>query len=156
ANLRVEEASLTGESVPVDKSAGVVLAEDVDLGDRLNMVYAGTSVARGRARAIVVGTGEQTELGGIARMLGEIEEEATPLQRRLEGLGRWLALVTLGICAVVFLAGALRGIPLTDMLLTSVSLAVAAIPEGLPAVVTIVLALGMQNMVQRHAIIRRL
>src|SRR5262249_13573233 len=90
------------------------------------------------------------------RMLGEIEEEATPLQRRLEGLGRWLALVTLGICAVVFLAGALRGIPLTDMLLTSVSLAVAAIPEGLPAVVTIVLALGMQNMVQRHAIIRRL
>jgi Ca2+-transporting ATPase len=156
ANLRVEEAQLTGESVPVDKSAACLLAEDVALGDRLNMIYAGTTVARGRGQGVVVGTGTATELGEIARMLGEIETEATPLQQRLEGLGGWLALVTLGICGVVFLAGYLRGYHALDMFLTSVSLAVAAIPEGLPAVVTIVLALGMQNMVQRHALIRRL
>jgi Ca2+-transporting ATPase len=156
ANLRAEEAALTGESVPVDKTADVLLAEDVSLGDRLNMVFAGTAVSRGRGRAIVVATADATQLGQIAEMLGKIKEEATPLQQKLEGLGRWLALVTLGICGIVFLAGSLRSYPLFDMFMTSVSLAVAAIPEGLPAVVTIVLALGMQNMVQRHVIIRRL
>src|SRR5262249_44225896 len=155
-NLRVDEAALTGESVPVDKAAELVLPEDVALGDRLNMAYAGTAVARGRGEAVVVGTGARSELGQIARMLGEIQEEPTPLQQRLEGLGRWLAIATLGICGIVFIAGGLRGIHLLTMFLTSVSLAVAAIPEGLPAVVTIVLALGMQNMVRRHALIRRL
>ena len=145
AHLRVEEASLTGESVPVDKAADGVVPEDTSLGDRATMVYAGTAVAHGQGRAVVTGTGSATELGGIARLLGEIDEGPTPLQQRLEGLGRWLAMATLSICGVVFLVGLLRGMPLLDGLLTAVSLAVAAVPEGLPAVVTIVLALGMQT-----------
>src|SRR5262249_6726162 len=148
--LRAEEASLTGESVPTEKSATEKLPLETPLGDRATMVYTGTAIVHGRARGVVAATGAGTELGAIARMLGAIDEGPPPLQQRLEGLGRWLALATLVICALVFLIGMLRGMHPVDGLLTAVSLAVAAIPEGLPAVVTIVLALGMQNMVRRN------
>jgi P-type Ca2+ transporter type 2C len=156
ASLRVEEASLTGESVPVEKRAESVLEPDTETGDRVNLAYAGTTVAVGRGKGLVTATGTHTELGQIARMLGEVEAERTPLQERLDGLGRSLAALVLGVCVVVFAAGWLRGRSLLEMFLTAVSLAVAAIPEGLTAVVTIVLALGMGNMVRRHVIVRRL
>jgi P-type Ca2+ transporter type 2C len=156
ANLRTDEASLTGESEPVEKEAAAVLPPETPLAERCNLVFNGTAVTHGRGQALVVATGLETELGRIAEMLEGIEAEKTPLQVRLEQLGRWLAGAVLVICAVVFAVGALRGVPLLEMFLTAVSLAVAAIPEGLPAVVTIVLALGMQNMVRRHAIVRRL
>jgi P-type Ca2+ transporter type 2C len=156
ASLRLDEASLTGESLPVEKDAAATAAPDAPLAERPNMVYMGSAVTQGRGQAVVVATGCETELGQIAVMVGDVEAEKTPLQARLEDLGKWLALAVLLICAVVFVAGALRRLPLLDLFLTSVSLAVAAIPEGLPAVVTIVLALGMQNMVQRHVIVRKL
>jgi P-type Ca2+ transporter type 2C len=156
ASLHLDEASLTGESLPVEKDAAATVLPDAPLAERPNIVYMGTAVTRGRGQAVVVATGAETELGQIAVMVGGIEAEKTPLQARLEDLGRWLALAVLLICAVVFVAGALRRLPLLEMFLTAVSLAVAAIPEGLPAVVTIVLALGMQNMVQRHVIVRKL
>jgi Ca2+-transporting ATPase len=156
ASLRLDEASLTGESLPVEKDAAAAVAPDAPLAERHNMLYMGTAVTQGRGQALVVATGCETELGQIAVMVGDVEAEKTPLQARLEDLGKWLALAVLLICVVVFVAGALRRLPLLDLFLTSVSLAVAAIPEGLPAVVTIVLALGMQNMVQRHVIVRKL
>jgi Ca2+-transporting ATPase len=155
-DLRLDESSLTGESLPVEKDATALLTEETPPDERTNLVFMGTAVTHGRGRALVVTTGTRTELGRIATMLGGIEAEKTPLQTRLEELGRWLAGGVLAVCAVVFVAGALRGLPLLELFMTSVSLAVAAIPEGLPAVVTIVLALGMQNMVRRHAIVRRL
>jgi Ca2+-transporting ATPase len=155
-NLRLEEASLTGESVPSAKDAGAVLSPDAAVGDRVNLLYMGTSVSQGRGRALVVATGAKTELGRIATLVSGLEEEKTPLQERLESLGKGLALMVLAVCVIVFAAGALRGAPLGDLFLTAVSLAVAAIPEGLPAVVTIVLALGTQRMVHRNAIVRRL
>lgn len=155
-NLRVEEAALTGESVPASKSADAVLETETPAADRANMVFATTYVVSGRGVGIAVATGTHTQVGGIARMLEDIQDERTPLQQRLEGLGRSLALLVLGVCAVVFLAGVLRGISWLEMLLTAVSLAVAAIPEGLPAVVTVVLALGVRQMVRRHVIVRRL
>ncbi|MBM3190225.1 MAG: cation-translocating P-type ATPase, partial [Chloroflexi bacterium] len=156
ANLRVEEAALTGESVPVDKTSVVVLGEDLPLGDRRNMLYMGTTAVYGRATAVVVETGMKTELGHIAHLLQEVGEEKTPLQRRMGELGKWLALGALIICGVVFAVGVWRGGELTTMFLTAVSLAVAAVPEGLPAVVTIALALGAQRMVRRKALIRKL
>jgi len=156
ANLRVEEAALTGESAPGEKKAELTLDAASEAGDRVNMVFATTLVVAGRGRGIAVATGTRTQVGGIARMLEDIREERTPLQHRLEGLGKSLALLVLGICVVVFAAGLLRGNPPLAMLLTSVSLAVAAIPEGLPAVVTLVLALGVRHMVRRHVIVRRL
>jgi Ca2+-transporting ATPase len=156
ANLRVEEAALTGESAPVNKLTEGQLDPGAPLADRTNLAFSGTAVTTGRGQGIVVATGTHTEIGAIARMLSEIEAERTPLQERLEGLGKWLALVVLGICIVVFAAGALRGSPPLEMFLTAISLAVAAIPEGMTAAVTIVLALGMTRMVRRHAIIRRL
>lgn len=155
-NLRVDESALTGESAPVDKRAQAILDAAVPVEERLNMAFAGTTVVRGRGKGIVTATGYRTELGRIAELLGRIEAEKTPLQERLEALGRWLALLVLVIAAVVFAAGLLRGAPLLDMFLASVSLAVAAVPEGLPAVVTIVLALGVANMARRHVIVRRL
>jgi len=157
--FQTQEASLTGESTPVAKSADPISQADVPLGDRYNMLYMGTTAVSGKARALVVGTGMRTELGKIAALIqkaAEAEREETPLQRRLEQLGHTLLWLCLGIVAVVFLLGELRGVPVVTMFLTAVSLAVAAIPEGLPAVVTITLALGVTRMVRRHALIRRL
>jgi Ca2+-transporting ATPase len=156
SNFGVQEASLTGESTPVVKTAAVLDEREVPLADRANMVYLGTSVASGRAKAIVAETGMQTELGRIAGMIQEIEREDTPLQKKLEEFGKWIVYVCFVLVAVVFLLEWARGGKVIDVFLTAVSLAVAAIPEGLPAVVTIALALGVQRMVKRHALIRRL
>ena len=157
AQLRIGEAALTGESQPAEKQA---LPVDPDpesaLGDRASMAYKGTIVHYGRGRGLVVATGIETELGRIAEMLEERLEVKTPLQQRLAHFGRYLALAALAISAVVFAAGVLRGEPLVRMFLTSVSLAVAAIPEALPAVVTISLALGARRMLRLHALVRRL
>ncbi len=165
ANLRVEEASLTGESVPVSKSADMVLPPEAGLGDRRNLGYMSTIVTYGRARAVVVETGMQTEMGHIATMLQDVENEQTPLQIKLDELGKTLGIGSLAICALVFLVSVgrplLTGQTLTledvaNFFMIAVSLAIAAVPEGLPAVVTICLALGMNEMVKRHALIRRL
>jgi Ca2+-transporting ATPase len=156
ANLRIEEAALTGESVPVDKHTAALSEDDLPLGDRRNMAYMGTTVVYGRGAAVVVGTGMHTELGTIADLLQAVTEEKTPLQRRMGELGKWLAIGALIICALVFAVGLWRGGELSEMFLTAVSLAVAAVPEGLPAVVTIALALGAQRMVRRNALIRKL
>lgn len=155
-NLKIEEASLTGESVPVEKNAEIVFNEDVPLGDRSNSAFMSTVVTYGRGKGIVVGTGMNTEIGLIAEMLESYEEEITPLQKKLAELGKILGIASLAICGVVFLLGLIRGVPVLEMFMTAVSLAVAAIPEGLPAIVTIVLALGMQRMVKRHSIIKKL
>jgi len=155
--LRIGEAALTGESHPVEKHARPVDADpQLALGDRACMAYKGTIVQYGRGRGIVVATGMQTELGQIAEMISERSEAKTPLQRRLAHFGRYLALAALAICAVIFAAGVERGEPLVRMFLTSVSLAVAAIPEALPSVVTITLALGARRMLRLHALVRRL
>ena len=155
--LRIGEAALTGESNPVEKHARPVDADpQLALGDRACMAYKGTIVQYGRGRGIVVATGMQTELGQIAEMISERSEVKTPLQRRLAHFGRYLALAALAICVVIFAAGIERGEPLVRMFLTSVSLAVAAIPEALPAVVTITLALGARRMLRLHALVRRL
>jgi Ca2+-transporting ATPase len=155
-NLEVDEAALTGESLAVAKEAEVELAEDMPLADRRNMAYSGTVVTYGRADGAVVATGMDTELGRIAALVQEVGLEQTPLQQRLARLGKFLVWAVLALCAVVFVVGWLRGVPAQHMFLTAVSLAVAAIPEGLPAVVTIALALGVQRMVKRHALVRRL
>jgi Ca2+-transporting ATPase len=156
ANLRVQEASLTGESLPVEKSVDPIPAESIPLGDRHNMVYLGTSVTYGRGTALVVETAMQTELGRIAELIQSVESEQTPLQKRMARLGRSLAFGALGIVAIVFILGIFRGESLEDMFFTAVALAVAAVPEGLPAVVTISLALGAQRMLRRQALIRKL
>lgn len=155
-NLRVEEAALTGESVAVEKHAHSVLDRDASLGDRINAAFSGTLVAYGRGRGLVVATGMNTQIGMIATMLQSVQTEATPLQKRLDALGRTLGTAALAICGLVFLVGLLRGLDALEMFIVAVSLAVAAVPEGLPAVVTITLALGMREMVRRHALIRRL
>jgi Ca2+-transporting ATPase len=154
--FRVQEAALTGESVPVDKDAEGVVAADAPLGDRRNMVYQGTTATVGRATAVVVATGMETELGRIAGLLQRAEPEPTPLQRRLAELGKILVGICLVIIGVIFVLELLRGGELLEVFLLSVSLAVAAVPEGLPAVVTIALAVGLQRMVKRNALIRRL
>lgn len=154
--FRVQEASLTGESDPVNKEADCVLTENSPLGDRRNMVYMGTVAANGKARAIVVATGMNTELGHIAGMLQRAELKPTPLQRRLAELGKVLVLVCLGIVVIIFALQLARGGEILETLLISVSLAVAAVPEGLPAVVTLTLALGLQRMVRRNALVRKL
>ena len=156
AGLRVEEAALTGESVPSDKDHKVVLEGEVPLGERVNMAYMGTSVAAGTASAVVVATGMSTEIGQIAGMLERQEIEPTPLQLRLSQLGKTLLYVVLGIVGIMFAAQMARGGRLVDAFLLAVSLAVAAVPEGLSAVVTVALALGLQRMAARHALIRRL
>ncbi|NTW42998.1 MAG: cation-translocating P-type ATPase, partial [Anaerolineaceae bacterium] len=155
-NLRVEEAALTGESVPVQKNESLILEDSASLGDRKNAAFMGTTVAYGRGRAIVYGTGMRTQLGMIAKMLQSVGVEHTPLQKKLDQLGKTLGWAALVVCGIVFLAGIIQGGDLLEMFMVSVSLAIAAVPEGLPAIVTISLALGMREMINRHALIRRL
>lgn len=155
-SLEIEEAALTGESLPVRKESDKQFQEDSPLGDRKNMVFSGTSVTRGRGLAVVCATGMATEVGHIAKMIQSSETEETPLQRRLEQLGRLLVWGCLGICLVVVITGLIKGEPILLMLMAGISLAVAAIPEGLPAIVTVALALGVQRMIKRNAIVRKL
>ena len=154
-NLRTDEAALTGESMPAEKINGVVDG-DVGLGDRLNILFAGTAAVYGRCRAVVVGTGQHTEFGKIATMLKEVKQEKTPLQVNLDRMGKWIAIAALAICFVLAVMGVLRGHAPLEMLIWGVSLAVAAVPEALPAVVTISLAIGVNRMVKKHALIRKL
>jgi Ca2+-transporting ATPase len=154
-NLQSEEAALTGESLPVAKTAEA-LAGDLGIGDRRNLVFAGTAVTYGRGKAVVVETAMDTELGQVARMVASVESGPTPLQRNLDRVGRALALAGLGVVAVVVGLGLARGQSFFDILLFGIALAVAVVPEALPAVVTISLALGVRRMVKRHALIRRL
>ncbi len=156
AALRIEEAALTGESVPADKDAGLTLDAGTSLADRRNLAYCGTIVTAGRGIGVVFATAARTELGRIARLVEEAGEQHTPLQVRLGHFGRRLAVAVLMICAVIFAAGVARGEPLALMFLTAVSLAVAAIPEALPAVVSIALAFGARRMSQANALVRRL
>jgi Ca2+-transporting ATPase len=156
SNFGVQEASLTGESTPVGKTDIALEEKEVPLAERANILYMGTSVVSGKARAVVVETGMQTELGRIAGLIQGIKKETTPLQRKLEEFSKILVYLCFFLVAVVFGLEILRGGKVLDMFLTSVSLAVAAIPEGLPAVVTIALALGVQRMVKRHVLIRKL
>jgi Ca2+-transporting ATPase len=156
ARLKVEEAALTGESHPVDKDARPLLDTDAPLGDRLNMAYSGTVVTYGRGQGIVVATGMETELGHIARLLAATQQSRTPLQRRLARFGKQLSAAAIAICVLVFALGVMRGESVVLMFLTAVSLAVAAVPEALPAVITIGLAMGAQRMVRKNALVRRL
>jgi len=155
-NLKIEEASLTGESVAVEKDSSKVLEGEVALGDRVNMAYMSTIVTYGRGKGVVVGTAADTEIGKIATMIQTYEDEATPLQKKLNQLGKILGIATILICIVVFADGLIQNRDPLEMFMVSVSLAVAAIPEGLPAIVTIVLAIGMNKMVKRNAIVKKL
>lgn len=155
-NLRTQEAAFTGESESVEKKVIAIESEALPLNDRLNMVFMGTTVTYGRAKAIVTETGMNTELGKIAYSMQSVEQEQTPLQRRLEQLGQRLAIAAVALVTVIFVLGWVRGGDFEELFITSVSLAVAIIPEGLPAVVTIALALGSRRMLKRHALIRKL
>jgi Ca2+-transporting ATPase len=153
--LKADEASLTGESMPVEKSP-VLLEGDVEVADRKNMAYMGTAVVYGRGMGVVVATGMKTEFGTIAQMLQAVEVSRTPLQENLDHIGKGIAVGALALCFLLFVIGILRGHPVIEMLIWGISLAVAAVPEALPAVVTIGLAIGVQRMVRRHALVRRL
>ena len=155
-SLKSEESALTGESVPSEKDASLVIAEDAPIGDRTNMIFSGCSVTYGTATAVVTGTGMNTEMGKIADLLDSSEEGNTPLQEKLAQLGKILGIMALGACAVIFVVGLLNKIPPLEIFMVAISLAVSAIPEGLPAVVTIVLSIGTQRMSERNALIRRL
>ena len=155
-NLKAQEASLTGESVPVEKDAATIENEEVSLGDRTNMLFSSSLVTYGRGKGIVVETGMHTEVGNIAGMLNSVEETATPLQQKLNKLGKSLGIMAIVICIVIFIIGLAYGKDVIDMFMTAVSLAVAAIPEGLAAVSTIVLAIGVQRMVKKNAIVKKL
>lgn len=155
ANLKVDEASLTGESIPVEKTS-VVLGGDVNVADRKNMIYMGTAAVYGRGKAVVTATGMKTEFGTIAQMLQEVEVVRTPLQDNLDRMGKWIAIGALALCFILGVIGILRGHQVIEMVIWGISLAVAAVPEALPAVVTIGLAIGVQRMVKRHALVRRL
>ncbi|WMJ90784.1 calcium-translocating P-type ATPase, PMCA-type [Anaerocolumna sp. MB42-C2] len=155
-NLRIDEASLTGESHPVEKNADLILKEDTLLADRTNMVMATGIVTYGRGIAVITATGMHTEVGHIARLIMDDETPMTPLQKRLASTGKALGIAALLICIIIFLLGILKNRPIFDMFMTSVSLAVAAIPEGLPAIVTIMLSLGVQRMAKKNAVIRKL
>ncbi|MGN0479110.1 MAG: calcium-translocating P-type ATPase, PMCA-type [Hominenteromicrobium sp.] len=156
AGLKSEESALTGESVPAEKDAAEPVAENAALGDRTNMVFSGCSITYGTATAVVAATGMQTEMGKIAGLLSDEGDTQTPLQKKLAVLGKNLGFLALAACAIIFVVGLLNGIEVMDIFMTSVSLAVSAIPEGLPAIVTIVLSIGVQRMVKKNAIIRRL
>jgi Ca2+-transporting ATPase len=156
ANLSVQEASLTGESLPVSKITDALPKADTTLGDRRNMVYMGTSVTYGRGEAVIVKTGMQTELGRIAELIQSVENEMTPLQRRMAEVGKVLVIAALVVLAVAFIVGLISGMTLDTVLLNAVAISVAVVPEGLPAVVTIALALGAQRMLRRRALIRKL
>lgn len=155
-SLKSEESALTGESVPSEKDAMAEVEEKAPLGDRSNMVFSGCSITYGTALAVVTGTGMETEMGKIANLLDNEEETQTPLQQKLAQLGKYLGFMALAACAVIFVVGILNGIPVLEIFMTAVSLAVSAIPEGLPAIVTIVLAIGVQRMVKKNAIIKKL
>jgi Ca2+-transporting ATPase len=155
-NLKVEEASLTGESHPVEKQADLCLKADTNLADRINMVMSTSTVIYGRGLAVVTETGMNTQVGHIARLIMEDETPMTPLQKRLAKTGKVLGTAALIICIIIFGLGILKQLPVFDMFMTSVSLAVAAIPEGLPAIVTIMLSLGVQRMAKKNAVIRKL
>lgn len=156
ANVRTEEAALTGESLPAEKVTGAIAGPEAPVGDRRNMVYGGTSVSHGRGAAVVTATGMNTEFGKIAAMLQKVESEDTPLQQNLDRIGKTLAKAALGIVIVISAIGWFRGQPLAEIFLFGIALAVAVVPEALPAVVTISLAIGVQRMARRHALIRRL
>ena len=159
-SLKVEEAAITGESVPVNKIADILMlsetSREVPLGDRTNMLYSGSTIVYGRGKAVIVSTGMDTEMGKIADALAQTDSQETPLQKKLNSLGKTLGMAALTICAVIFVIGLLQGKSVVGMFMTAVSLAVAAIPEGLVAVSTIVLAIGVQKMVKRNAIVKRL
>ena len=155
-NLKSQESSLTGESVPVEKSIEAIEGEEIGIGDRVNMLFSSSLITYGRGKAIVVETGMNTEVGKIAGMLNETEKQETPLQKRLNSLGKTLGIAALAICAFIFVLGLLQGKDVISMFMTAVSLAVAVIPEGLVAVSTIVLAIGVQKMVKKNAIVKKL
>ena len=156
AGIKADESALTGESVPSDKNPNLKFEENTQPGDRKNMVFSSTYITGGKGRAIAVSTGMNTEVGKIAAMIADGKKEETPLQKRLDSAGRALGMAAIGICAVIFIIGVIRKYEPFDMFMTSVSLAVAAIPEGLPAIVTIVLAIGMQSMSKKNTIVRTL
>ena len=156
ANLKTDESALTGESLPAEKDADIIIASDAPIGDRDNYIFSGCAVTSGTATAVVTGTGMDTQMGRIAGLLAGEKESKTPLQKKLTKLGKYLGIVALAACAVVFIVGLAAGIDVMEMFMTAVSLAVSAIPEGLPAIVTVVLSLGVTRMVKKNAIIRRL
>ena len=155
-SLKSEESALTGESVPSEKNANARVKKNAPIGDRSNMIFSGCSITYGTATAIVTATGMNTEMGKIANLLSNENEGQTPLQKKLSKLGKYLGVVALLACAVIFIVGILSNVGILEMFMTAVSLAVSAIPEGLPAIVTIVLSIGVQRMVKKNAIIRRL
>lgn len=155
-SLKSEESALTGESVPAEKDAEAIIEEKAPLGDRVNMVFSGCSITYGTATAVVTATGMDTEMGKIANLLDSEEEGQTPLQQKLAQLGKYLGALALAACAIIFVVGLASGIPALEIFMTAVSLAVSAIPEGLPAIVTIVLSIGVQRLVKKNVIIRRL
>ncbi len=155
-SLKIQEASLTGESVPVDKFADIVCNPDAELGDRKNMAYSSGMVSYGRGQGVVTAVGMQTEVGKIATMLQETKQDPTPLQKQLNDLGKILGVGAILACTLMFVVGFINGVDPLDMFLTAISLAVAVVPEGLPAVATIVLAMGVNRLVDRHAIVRNL
>ncbi|MBF7097792.1 cation-translocating P-type ATPase [Alkalibacter mobilis] len=156
ASLKVDESALTGESVPSEKDSRVELNGTVAVGDRKNMIFSGCGVTYGTGVAIITGTGMDTEMGKIANLLDAEESDQTPLQKKLAELGKYLGILALAACGIIFAIGAINGLPIMELFMTAVSLAVSAIPEGLPAIVTIVLSIGVQRMVKKNAIIRRL
>lgn len=156
ASLKSEESALTGESVPSEKDENVKVPDNAPLGDCANMVFSGCSITYGTATAVVTATGMDTEMGQIANLLEGAENAQTPLQAKLAQLGRYLGIMALVACAIIFVIGLVNGIPLLEIFMTAVSLAVSAIPEGIPAIVTIVLSIGVQRMVKKNALIRRL
>lgn len=155
-NLKSEESALTGESVPSDKDANAIVEEKAPIGDRTNMIYSGCSISYGTATAVVTATGMDTEMGKIAGLLSGEQDTQTPLQKKLAQLGKYLGFLALGVCAIIFAIGIFAGMEYLDIFMTAVSLAVSAIPEGLPAIVTIVLSIGVQRLAKRNAVIRRL
>ncbi len=155
-SLKSEESALTGESVPSEKDAEAVIPENAPIGDRTNMVFSGCSITYGTATAVVTATGMDTEMGKIANLLDTEEDGQTPLQQKLAQLGKYLGIMALAACAIIFVVGLVNGIPVLEIFMTAVSLAVSAIPEGLPAIVTIVLSIGVQRMVKKNALIRKL